>query len=278
MKLKTVVHLGLGTAIFVSLSLPVEAGTVSPVQSTATPFGLDPVAPVQVTGSDDQAAAFNENDLGTIRSLVNANLSERVEVDGIDTLALDTSSLVLSYPADVRVYFVHEGAGYANSFGVYTGDPADGLSGDAALIFPNASSYNQTKGWISNRTPLLVGDFVDLGHMEEGTQLNLFVISNGANGGQNVYYTEQGLNSDGLEHFVALATDETDALIIGVEDLPGGGDKDYNDVVVAVEMGAKNVQALASRAAPLPGPIFALSGLVLPLIRKRAGLRAKSKA
>ncbi len=221
------------------------------------------------TGSDDQAQDFNNNELGTIQSVVYSNLAERIEIDGIEALALDTSSLSLAHPANVRVYFVHEGAGYANSLGVYTGDSADGLSGDAGLIFPNASSFNSTTCCVTGRTPLLVGDFVDLGELEAGTQLNLFVVSNGANGGQNVYYTDSDLNSDGIDHFVALATDDTDALIIGVEDLPGGGDKDYNDVVVAVEMGARNVQELASRAAPLPGPIFALLGIGATVIRRR---------
>lgn len=252
-----------------ALTAPVAAGTVSPIQSTASPYGLEPVGPVQVTGSDDQASDFNNTDLDPIREIVNSNLSERIEVDGIEALALNPDSLVLEYPSEVRVYFVHEGAGYANTLGVYTGDSSDALSGDAALIFPNASSYNRTSGWISNRTPLLVGDFVDLGNLDAGTQLNFFVVSNGANGGTSVFYTDTDLNYDGLDHFVALATEETDSLIIGAEDLPGGGDKDYNDVVIAIQIGKDNVQSLTSKAAPLPAPILALAGALLPLVRRR---------
>lgn len=257
----------LTTALSVCCASGAMAGTVSPVQSSARPFGLEPIAPVQLAGSDDRAADFSANDLPGLQAIVNNTLSESQSINNLSSIALNPNDLVISGDSNVRAYFIGEGAGYRNSLGVYTGDSSDALNGDASLIMPDASTssaysyYNND--YRSRRAPVAPGDFVDLGTYSDGTQLNMFLISNGAGGGTNTFYTDTALNSDGLDHFVMLATPNNPYLLIGVEDLPGGGDRDYNDVVVALEVGLATTRNLMAKAVPLPAPVAALLGPVL---------------
>ena len=104
----------------------VLAGTVSPVQSTDRPYDLDIVSPVQLAGSDEQAADFQINDLPLIEQVVSESLSETNSIS-------DVSNITLGY---------------------YTGDPesiTDGINNtDAQLIFPDASSSTSYLGDTTN--------------------------------------------------------------------------------------------------------------------------------
>ncbi len=244
------------------------AGTVSPIQSGARPFGLDPLGPVQLRGSDEDAADFQSDDLPGLQAIVNNTLTERQSINDLSSIALNPNDLIISGTSDVRAYFIGEGAGYRNSLGVYTGESSEALTGDASLILPDAStsgyySYLGDSDYRFSSAPVAPGDFVDLGTYSDGAQLNLFLIANGASGGTNTYYTDANLNSDGIDHFVMLATPDNPYLLIGVEDLHGGGDKDYNDVVMALEVGLATTQTLMAKAVPLPAPVVALLGPVL---------------
>lgn len=244
---------------------PVLAGTVSAIQSTASPYGLAATGDVMLAGSDEAAADFSANALPDLQAIVNNTLTESQSIGDLSSIALDASDLFLSETSQVRAYFVGEGAGYRNSFGVYTGDSSEGLNGDAGLIFPDASSSNSylnptESSYRSSSAPLAAGDFVDLGTFEAGTQLNLFLIANGASGGTNTYYTDMSLNADGIDHFVVLATPDSPYILVGAEDLFGGGDEDYNDVVVALDVGTANARQLIAKVVPLPGPVAALLG------------------
>ncbi|MFN6525743.1 putative Ig domain-containing protein [Nostoc sp. ChiSLP03a] len=53
------------------------------------------------------------------------------------------------------------------------------------------------------------------------------------NGNKNVYFTFLGANSDKVDHIRLLGNNT-----FGFEDLPNGGDKDYNDVIVQVNLRA----------------------------------------
>ncbi len=62
-------------------------------------------------------------------------------------------------------------------------------------------------------------------------------------------------NPDGIQHFVSLAVTalaDSPYLLIGVEDLRGGGDQDYNDLVFVLDIGAENVAQLVAATVPLP--------------------------
>lgn len=274
------------------------AGTVSPVQSGAsTVYDLDAVAPVMLARSDDAARDFHDEDMPELMSIVNANLSERNAVLDVADFALDPNPLYLTEASDVRVYFLGEGAGYRNSFGFYTGETTAGITGsdDAALIFPDASMAGGWDGgdaWRSSRAPLSSGDYVDLGSFDADTNLNLFLVANGASGGRDTWYTDPTLNSDGIVHYVALATPDSPYLLIGIEDLPGGGDEDYNDLVIAIDIGVTNVQRMIETsgstaastvssnvaAAPLPPTVWALFGVLGLAVRRQLRRRGRDAA
>ncbi len=249
--------------------------TESPFQSPASPYNLDIVAPVQLAGSDEASATFQAEVLPGILKLANQSLSEKSAPLNFNSIALDPSNLVLAQDATVRVYFLNEGAGYSNSLGISTTDGGP-LAPDAALIFPNASSSTGFGGTgtaiRSSTNPLAPGDFVDLGTYSAGTSLDFFLIANGAKGGSTFFSTDLSLNRDGIVHAVSLAPDGSAYLIIGFEDLLNGGDRDYNDVLVAVEIGKVNVQSLAGLGAPEPtlamGAVLAF-GLLASCTRRR---------
>ncbi|MCL4201659.1 MAG: DUF4114 domain-containing protein [Pirellulaceae bacterium] len=241
--------------------------TYSPIQSAARPFNLKIVDQVALAGSDAASADFSKNTLPTMQRLIDQNLSERVAITDRgqmgSLIALDPNALRLSVAADVRVYFVGEGAAYHNSLGFNTG--GGGIdTGDPLLIFPDASSpvtYLSSGAEPRTRsTPLFPGDFVELGSFDAGTQLDFFLIANGANGGRNIFSTDSRVNSDGIDHVVAFAQVQSPYVLIGFEDMVGGGDRDYNDLLFAVYFGEQNVNTLIRTAAlhgvPAPEPGF----------------------
>ena len=253
-----------------------DAGTNSPVQSAARPFGLEIVGPVKLAGSDTQASAFQSDSLPGLTALVQTRLSERGPIND-STLLLDPDKLVLSSAADVRVYFVGEGAGYHNSLGFNTA--GGGVSsGNPLLIFPDASSrvstYTAGSQGSVTRTglePLLAGDFVELGNFAAGTKLDFFLIANGASGGNQVFSTDGSVNRDGINHVVSFAALSGSYLLIGFEDLFGGGDRDFNDVLFAVDIGARNVATLTAAHEPATvAMLAAFLGVGGWVVRRRA--------
>lgn len=212
-----------------------------PVQSPARPFGLDIVGPVQSSGSDPASVLFNSTELSYMQSWLGENFTESTAIDD-SSFPLDSSNLILKYYSpNARVYFIGEGAGYHNSLGFILTGPRLNVS-IPKLIFPDASSYG--RGSPDSRYPLTIGDFVDLGPVTEGTSIGFFLIANGARGGRQVWSTKTEYNADGINHVVSLVRPESPYLLIGFEDLYGGGDNDFNDLVFALEIGANNAKAL----------------------------------
>ncbi len=257
------------------LTTSIFGQTTSPVQSAARPFKLDIAAPVQLAASDAASRAFQTNVLPGMLKLADLSLSERKNITNSNSISLDPSKLVLSSDATVRVYFLSEGAGYRNSLGISTTGKGP-LGKDAELIFPNASSavgYGGTKSLVrTSNEPLAAGDFVNLGTYKAGTSLDFFLIADGAGGGSNYFSTDKSLNKDGIVHAVSLTKDGSAYLLISFEDMLGGGDKDYNDVLFAVEIGKTNVNKLAGLSAPEPtlamGSVL-VAGLLMGFTRRR---------
>lgn len=218
-----------------------------------------------VGGSDADSANFQANVLPSVNALLSTQLSETRAINDA-SLLLDPNKLFLKNTADVRVYFVGEGAGYRNTLGFNTGGGGV-TTGSPEIIFPNASSavttYNPTSGPVtrSANEPLLPGDFVDLGTFAAGTKLDFFLIANGANGGTGTFSTDQSVNPDGINHVVTFAAITATHLIIGFEDLMGGGDRDFNDLLFAVDIGSVNIAALT--ASPEPALWLTLGSFVV---------------
>jgi hypothetical protein len=251
---------------------------VSSIQAGARPYGLDIVAKVDVAGSDAASAKFQASVLPSITDLINKNLSEYHKFDKAGSLALDPSKLRMSVESSARVYFVGEGAGYRNTLGFNTivseAAPTTALTKTAEIIFPDASStvstYNpDAKTQRTANAPLLPGDFVELGKFKAGSMLDFFLVADGANGGKNVWTDSVKRNSDGINHLIAFAMPGSPYLVMAFEDLAGGGDRDYNDVVFAVDIGAINVQRLLSTPEPATWALALSLGAVAFFWRRR---------
>ena len=257
----------------------VDTPKVSPVQSAGRPFNLDIAGPVYVAVSDTRSASFQANELPAMINTVNQNLSEFKPLTDISSKALDPSKLVLSTDAQVRVYFVAEGAGYHNTLGInLTGTGI--ATGNPKLIFPDASSQQSYYNFGSDQggsvraasAPLMSGDFVDFGTMKAGQKLDFFLIADGANGANklHVWTASPSVNSDGIQHMASFGVKDSSYLLLSFEDLAGGGDRDFNDIIFAVQIGAKNVAALANPE-PRSALTFLLLGATVYVVRRRMG-------
>jgi hypothetical protein len=267
----------IGTSLTASAFTFTGGGVVSPVQSSADPLGLPIVGPVLAANSDATSKQFNQSVLPGALNFVSANLPEGQNNSGNSALlSIDPSKITLATSESLQAYFVSEGAGYDNTLGFNTG--GTGLSGgDPKIIFPDVSSQEDfnpnpanTYGARTPSEPLLPGDFVNLGNFKAGTSLDFFLIANGANGGTPVYNSGgAAANPDGFDHVTAFTTSPNSPyLFLAFEDLPNGGDQDYNDVVIAINVGAKTIHSLL--ATPEPSMYLTLGGfLALAIWAKR---------
>jgi len=266
-------------------ALNLHAQTESSVQASVyKKLDLDIVAPVMLAGSDDASAVFQKEVLPSIQKLVSVNLSETLNFSKRGSFALDPTKLFLATESTARVYFVGEGAGYHNILGFNTlmaGEktPSDVVLRDSQIIFPDASSTvssysaNGEKYTRTTKEPLLAGDFVDLGTFKSGTTLDFFLIADGASGGTNAYSAPASRNPDKLDHVVAFALPDSPYLIIAFEDMYGGGDKDYNDVIFALDIGRANIQNLISTPEPQTWAILVGFLGILFLLHRRQSAR-----
>jgi hypothetical protein len=237
-------------------TLPLNAigGTISRTQSRARPFNLPIFAQVQVKASDARAQDFQQNFLPIFQQLIDDSLGESVVFNNVNGYKLDASRLFLRSTSDlpIRVYFVHEGAGYQNSLGFSFTPAGQETPGQPYLIFPNASFTSPTSNSRSQSAPLVVGDFVELSAGGPGIQMDFFLIANGASQPYNTWYNNTDLNVDGKQHVVAFLLPNSRYVMIGFEDLYGGGDLDYNDCLFVVDIGETNAANLFEDFSDLP--------------------------
>jgi LruC domain-containing protein len=150
------------------------------------------------------------------------------------------STISLTEEAEVFVTFIHEGAGYKNSFGFFTFDPENPPQSPAdvreTIVFPNLSYPHMTNG-----------HRLSLGVFPADTHIGFFIAANGFWYDTGVkpsqtpyYYSLQDLNPESdpelRQHMVLLYDDEVSEVILGFEDLPRTwGDNDFNDAVFSVK-------------------------------------------
>lgn len=197
-------------------------------QSRARPLGYQPVGPVHKSASDSRSRQFNRDYLPKVMRLVNEKFREGKEFQNPEAVPINVDRMMLNYDYDVRAYFIHEGAGYKNAVGYRAGN-------DHKLLFPDCS-YDGARGVRLKR-----GDFVKLGTVKKGTKFDLMLIPNGGNGGLGGryyrLYTTSSLSDDKRQHFVGFWIEDTPLLLFGAEDLLGGGDNDFEDVVIVMDFG-----------------------------------------
>ena len=171
---------------------------------------------------------------------------------------IDQGNLTMPLAAEsVTVTFEGESAGYDNSLGWYKLD-ADGNPTDPQMIWTNTDDDELSEGTSvtldglapgeqfgffivkdgADEYPWLDGQNTSDNTMQFGDNGNIEFVNNGGNVTQTIesadlFYTDQSLNSDNVNH--ALSGTEGDGLMIGFEDLTGGGDNDFNDVTFSVK-------------------------------------------
>ncbi|ARV62124.1 PEP-CTERM sorting domain-containing protein [Nostocales cyanobacterium HT-58-2] len=209
---------------------------------------------------------------------------ERIAIPDNKLNKLDPSKLSLKYDNNIRVWFLNEGAGYKDQLAY---EAIKGSDYQKGLLFNNIScnSSNSACQLGEDDGVLDVGDYVDLGKISGGTQLNFFLKADGFNNPNgNVYGADATQNPDKLDHLVAYEVDGY--LLLGFEDLYGpegstaGGngellpaDRDFNDVVFLIDFGKDNIATV-----PEPASAIALLGVGaagLVTLRRRRNTQTK---
>lgn len=185
---------------------------------------------------------------------------EGLEIANSGQFLLNPSKLFMKYAHDVNIFFINEGAGFRNQLAYI----ATGGTNKTGLVFNDIACAGAGCVGAWGGDTLKLGDGVNLGKMNAKTQLDFKLRANGFNGGKNIFGTQIEHNEDGLQHVVAYAYNNF--IVLGFEDLFGakgatGGrnqnsDRDFNDVVVVLDIGKKNVQALTKTT---PEPSVAMS-------------------
>ena len=210
------------------------------------------------------------------------HLNEIEGVDPEDLTGVDMSDVSLPNEHSVSVTFQGEGAGNQNSLGFYKID-ADGNITDVEFVWENSSAQGSGGDLVAGESTVnldlgagesfgffIVGDgnnqnnyseFGD-GHLEfrdgdavagvdsSNPQL-VFVRDDGTviEVDGSVFHTagmggQTALNPDGEQHAVTGLNTVTGTLMIGFEDLFGGGDSDFNALMISVDIGAENAREL----------------------------------
>ncbi|MBN3868835.1 DUF4114 domain-containing protein [Nostoc sp. JL33] len=210
---------------------------------------------------------------------------ESVAIPNSGQFKLDPSKLNLKYNYNVSVDFINEGASFRNQLAFN----ATGTTNKSGLIFKDAScdgvSGCMMGGGVSS---LNFGDGVNIGNIAGGTQLDFFLKANGLNNPNgNIFGTQTASNADGLQHVVAYAYNNY--IILGFEDLYGAlhatgnlnqnSDRDFNDLVVVLDIGEANVRELISATVPEPSvtlSMFAVGAVSMFGLRRRRQTRTSN--
>lgn len=151
--------------------------------------------------------------------------------------------LTIKELSDVWVTFVHEGAGWLNTLGYYTFNPAAPPTKPSDIskiniIFPNVS-YKYDGGG------LVTGDKVKLGRFPAGTGIGFVLLANAYSNntvgkGYYAHYSHDALNVETVKdlqrHLIVLNDPETNRMILAFEDVsrqntPINCDNDFNDAI-----------------------------------------------
>jgi hypothetical protein len=165
---------------------------------------------------------------------------------------IDSSKLLLASDYAPRIAFINEGAGYRSPVRI----SGQGATYGEATVFSDLSGSNSILP--SANGPLKLGDWVQVSKFKAGTQVNLSVIPNGVfNPKATPLSTDSStnpvspFNPNSPVFWTAYADPKATApiFLLGYEDIAGkGSDNDFNDGILALDLGAQNFQAILNSA------------------------------
>ena len=181
--------------------------------------------------------------------VIDAELTDETPEIGTDMQGQNEAEMI-----DLRNYagkqikieapIVREESAYENVVGFYiveneTGAVIDPLTGN--VINPGEEDYTKAALRNSQNNAFQMGENGLSGTREiaGGQILAPFIIADGTleqvldenpNNDPEVYFAYMGANSDGVDHIRSLGNNT-----FGFEDLPGGGDNDFNDMIVQID-------------------------------------------
>lgn len=209
---------------------------------------------IRETGSDARSQEFNDQIFQDVKKLVGEVLVSNKVLGDRSKYRLDQDKLFTTslQPYPIRVYFIGEGAGYKNSVGLKLNVAGAETGGDMRLLFPDCSMPVRSYNWAETRfdprrpdAPLMPGDFVEIGSLHAGVQLDFFIVENGARGGRRRLYSNRDeQNIDKMQHVVSFMIPDSPYILVSFEDMLNGGDSDYEDVLIVVDIGMQNAMAL----------------------------------
>ncbi len=184
----------------------------------------------------------------------NLGTQERVSINLAESnlWLIDSSDLYLPYDYAPRIAFINEGAGYQSPVSM----TATGSTTGDITVFSNLSGTDSILP--SSNAPLQVGDWVQISEIQAGTQLNFSVTPNGAvSSGRAPLSTDYTLNPTDPSNpnspifWTAYADPKATKplVLLGYEDIVGSGsDNDFNDGIIAIDVGQENFDAIFTAA------------------------------
>jgi hypothetical protein len=209
-------------------------------------------------------------DSGTFDPFITQEREDLRDIANANIFEIDPEKLTLSTDHEVKIHFLKEGAWWRNQLEYSVTDAQGNIS--EGIAFEDISSATATQGWLSDADGALVDGESEysLGTVAKGSKLdfNLLVrdwahtkeqldAENGKSQGK--WYTvssDASANSDGLSHVAAYYLDGF--VVLGFED-EVGGDYDYNDTLMVLDIGKENADNLIST--PEPATTTALLGV-----------------
>jgi hypothetical protein len=185
------------------------------------------------------------NNLGT-QERVSVNLSKS------NLWLIDSSKLVLASDYAPRIAFINEGAGYRSPVNI----SATGATYGQATVFSDLSGVDSILP--SANAPLKRGDWVQLSQLKGGTQVNLSVTPNGVVNPKAIPLSTDWkqnpvspFNPNSPVFWAAYADPKANnpLLLLAYEDIAGkGSDNDFNDGILALDIGKENFQKIFTSA------------------------------
>ncbi len=198
---------------------------------------------VSTSNFDDTINLTNEADrLGrnvvingaTIEGIDLANLNFDINGDGVvDNLTGQTANVEFT---------LYREAAYDNLIGFYVADP---LTGAVNGILPTGDRMAYAKAAFDNAVATFNAPVnqstldITLQNLAFGNLIMPFIISNSATPNSdysNMFFPFLSLNEDGADHIRLLGSG-----VFGFEDLPGGGDQDFDDIIAQITAVTVNV-------------------------------------